>query len=98
MSARNLYGVPLTIIFTDGTALDAQVVILAEDEARAKAATARWLSSARPWQTGRNDIRDIQRSDLGEPEELKTFCGYGVGTKALFWEMHRAEEKTMQSA
>ena len=98
MSEKNLYGVPVTIILTDGTALDGQVVILAEDEAHAKAGTASWLSTARPWQAGRNDTREIQRSDLGEPEKLKTFCGFGVGTKALFWEMHRVEEKTMQSA
>ena len=98
MCDKNLYAVPLTIIFTDGTALDSQVVILAEDEANAKAATASWLSNARPWQASRNDTREIQRSDLGEPEELKTFCGYGVGTKALFWEMHSVGAKTVQSA
>ena len=98
MSEKNLYGVALTIILTDGTVLDGQVVILAEDEVKAKAGTQSWLLAARPWLVGRNDTRQIQRSDLGEPEELKTFCGYGVGTKALFWEMHRVGEKTTQSA
>ena len=98
MNEKNLYGVALTIILTDGTVLDGQVVILAEDEVKAKTGTQNWLLAARPWLVGRNDTRQIQRSDLGEPEELKTFCGYGVGTKALFWEMYRVGEKTMQSA
>ena len=39
MGDKNLYGVAFTIILTDGTALDGQVVILAEDEMTAKART-----------------------------------------------------------
>ena len=46
MSDKNLYGVAFTIILTDGTALDGQVVLLAEDEANANSASATWLSSA----------------------------------------------------
>jgi hypothetical protein len=48
MSDKNLYGVAFTIILTDGTALDGQVVILAEDEVIAKAGTLSWLLAARP--------------------------------------------------
>ena len=88
MSARNLYGVPSTIILTDGTTFDGQVVILAEDEVVAKAGTESWLLAARPWLVGKNDARQIQRSDVAEAEELKTFYGYGIGTKPWFWEMH----------
>jgi hypothetical protein len=88
MSHKNLYSVPLTVILTDGTALDGQVVILAEDEVVAKSGTQSWLVAARPWLVGRNDTRQIQRSDVAEPEELKAFYGYGIGTKPLFWEMH----------
>ena len=98
MSDKNLYGVAFTIILTDGAALDGQVVILAEDEANAKTATATWLSSAKPWQVGRNDTRNIQRSDVAEPEKLEVFYGYGIGTKPLFWEMRSVREKKVQSA
>jgi hypothetical protein len=89
MSGKNLYGVPFTVILTDGTALDGQVVMLAEDEAMAKAGTQSWLSNARPWVAGGNDTRQIERSDVAEPEELETFYACGIGTKPLFWEMHR---------
>jgi hypothetical protein len=98
MSENNLYAVPFTMILTDGTVLDGQVVVLGEDEATAKSQTESWLSSVRPWQTGANDTRQIQRSDLGEPEELKMFCGYGIGTRPLFWEMRIAHKKEVQSA
>jgi hypothetical protein len=98
MSESNLYAVPFTMILTDGTVLDGQVVTLGEDETTAKSQTESWLLSVRPWRTGANDMRQIQRSDLGEPEELKMFCGYGIGTKPLFWEMRIAEKKEVQSA
>jgi hypothetical protein len=48
MSDKNLYGVAFTIVLTDGTALDGQIVILAEDEVIAKAGTLSWLLAARP--------------------------------------------------
>ena len=98
MSDKHLYGVAFTIIFTDGTALDGQVVILAEGEMTAKARTQSWLAAARPWMVGPNDTRQIQRSDVAEPEELETFYGYGIGTKPLFWEMHSVRAKKVQSA
>ena len=98
MSGNHLYGVAFTIIFTDGTALDGQVVILAEDEVIAKSGTLSWLLAARPWMVGPNDTRQIQRSDVAEPEKLETFYGYGIGTKPLFWEMHTIREKKVQSA
>jgi hypothetical protein len=87
MSHGSLYSVPLTIILTDGTALDGQVVILAEDEVTAKAGTRSWFLTARPWLAGKNDTRQMQRSDVAEPDELKAFYGFGIGTKPLFWEM-----------
>jgi hypothetical protein len=98
MSDKNLYGVAFTIILSDGTALDGQVVILAEDEVMAKAGTQSWLGAARPWMVGTNDTRQIHRSDVAEPEKLETFYGYGIGTKPLFWEMHSVREKKVQSA
>jgi hypothetical protein len=98
MSDRNLYAVPFTMILTNGAALDGQVVLLARDVVTAKSQTESWLSSARPWLAGRSHTTEVQRSDLGEPEEVMTFYGYGIGTKPLFWEMHGAEKKEGQSA
>jgi hypothetical protein len=63
--------------------LDGQVVILAEDEVTAKAGTRSWFLTARPWLAGKNDTRQMQRSDVAEPDELKAFYGFGIGTKAI---------------
>jgi hypothetical protein len=89
MAERNLFAVPLTIIFSDGTAWDAQIITLAEDEAAAKADAASWFSSARPWATNGSDNRQIQRCDFAEPEKLNEFYGFGLGTKPFFWETHK---------
>jgi hypothetical protein len=98
MSDKSLYAVAFTVIWTEGAALDGQVVLLAGDEVTAKSQTQSWLSSARPWLAGRNPTSEVQRSDLGEPEELMMLYAYGIGTKPLFWEMRRAEKKELQSA
>jgi hypothetical protein len=42
--------------------------------------------------------QETKRSDVAEPEKLETFCGYEIGTKPLFWEMHAIREKKVQSA
>jgi cation transport ATPase len=56
------------------------------------------LADRRPGMVGPNDTRQIERSDVAEPEELETFYGYGIGTKPLFWEMHTVRAKKVQSA
>ena len=97
MSKTSLYGMPFTIILTDGTALDGQVVLLAEDQSTAKASATAWLSRTRPWTAGGSDThREIQRTDIAEPEELQTFYCYGIGSRPSFWEMHRQDAQTSE--
>lgn len=82
---KKLYGIPLAVTLSDGSTLDAEIIVLAMDERNAKSAAKQWFVSQKPWRKDDKDTREA-KGVLSEPVEYSEFYGYGVGRKPLMWD------------
>jgi hypothetical protein len=87
---KKLYGIPISVALSDGSLLNAEIVVLAEDGASAKAAAKQWFLSENPWREDENDTSEAM-GELLDPVELSVFYGYGLGDRAIKWKMFRAK-------
>jgi hypothetical protein len=83
---KKLYGIPLAVTLSDGSTLDAEIIVLAIDETNARSAAKQWFMSQKPWREDDKDTREA-KVVLSEPVEYSEFYGYGVGRTPLMWDV-----------